>query len=54
MAHRYLGPEFGDRYLEATGGPAAREAALQVRVAMRPERWLTVDYAKEFSLEAGA
>jgi nitroimidazol reductase NimA-like FMN-containing flavoprotein (pyridoxamine 5'-phosphate oxidase superfamily) len=48
MASRYLGPEFGDRYLEATGGAAARKAATQLRVAMRPERWLTTDYAKQF------
>lgn len=47
MAHRYLGAEFGDQYIEATGGTAAR--ANNVLVKMRPERWLTVDYAKEFS-----
>jgi len=49
LAHRYLGPEFGDRYLEATGGSAAREDGAELRIALRPERWLTVDYAKEFS-----
>jgi nitroimidazol reductase NimA-like FMN-containing flavoprotein (pyridoxamine 5'-phosphate oxidase superfamily) len=47
LAHRYLGAEFGDQYIEATGGAAAR--ANSVLVKMRPERWLTVDYAKEFS-----
>ena len=47
MAHRYLGAEFGDRYIEATGGAEAR--ANNVLVKMRPERWLSVDYAKEFS-----
>jgi PPOX class probable F420-dependent enzyme len=43
LAHRYLGPELGERYLEATAG--AEESVL---VRIRPERWLTVDYAKEF------
>lgn len=47
LAHRYLGPEFGDQYIEATGG--AEERGDNVRIRMRPERWLTVDYAKEFS-----
>ena len=46
LAHRYLGPELGDRYIEATSGEAGRgEASL---LCMRPERWLTVDYAKQF------
>ena len=43
LAHRYLGRELGDRYLEATAG---EEESVVVRV--RPERWLTVDYAKQF------
>jgi nitroimidazol reductase NimA-like FMN-containing flavoprotein (pyridoxamine 5'-phosphate oxidase superfamily) len=51
MAHRYLGPEFGEQYLEATGGEAARREEVQLRIAMRPERWLTTDYGKQFSLE---
>jgi nitroimidazol reductase NimA-like FMN-containing flavoprotein (pyridoxamine 5'-phosphate oxidase superfamily) len=51
LAHRYLGSEFGDQYVEATGGAAAR--ADNVLVKMRPERWLTTDYAKEFSTEGG-
>ena len=42
LAVRYLGPELGDAYLAAT----APDAALDVAVRMRPERWLTVDYAK--------
>jgi nitroimidazol reductase NimA-like FMN-containing flavoprotein (pyridoxamine 5'-phosphate oxidase superfamily) len=46
LAHRYLGREFGDQYIEATGGPEARGDDVLVR--MRPERWLTVDYAKQF------
>ena len=47
MAHRYLGPELGDRYMEATA--SARDD--QVLVRMRPERWLSVDYAKQFAGE---
>jgi hypothetical protein len=54
LAYRYLGQEFGDRYLEATGGSAAREGETQLRIALRPERWLTVDYAKEFSPDGGS
>jgi nitroimidazol reductase NimA-like FMN-containing flavoprotein (pyridoxamine 5'-phosphate oxidase superfamily) len=45
LAHRYLGRDLGDRYVEETSG-ADREESVLVR--MRPERWLTVDYAKEF------
>jgi nitroimidazol reductase NimA-like FMN-containing flavoprotein (pyridoxamine 5'-phosphate oxidase superfamily) len=45
MAYRYLGPEFGDLYLAATEADAAEEVA----VRMRPERWRTVDYHKQFS-----
>jgi nitroimidazol reductase NimA-like FMN-containing flavoprotein (pyridoxamine 5'-phosphate oxidase superfamily) len=48
LAHRYLGRELGDRYVEETGGAGAR--ADNVRVKMRPERWLTTDYAKQFSV----
>jgi nitroimidazol reductase NimA-like FMN-containing flavoprotein (pyridoxamine 5'-phosphate oxidase superfamily) len=48
MARRYLGAELGDRYVEATSGE--REAAGSVVVRVRPERWLTVDYRKQFSL----
>lgn len=47
LAHRYLGPELGDRYIEATGGADGR--ADNVLIKMRPERWLTTDYSKEFS-----
>jgi uncharacterized protein len=44
LAHRYLGPALGDRYLaEASAGG---EQSIVVRV--RPERWLSVDYAKAF------
>jgi hypothetical protein len=48
MARRYLGAELGDRYVEATA--AEREAGGSVVVRVRPERWLTVDYRKQFSL----
>jgi len=47
LARRYLGRELGDRYLEATGGAEARAA--NIRVALRPERWLSTDYAKQYS-----
>jgi len=41
LARRYLGTELGDRYIEST-----RDLVGGVLVRMRPERWLTVDYAK--------
>lgn len=44
MAHRYLGVEFGDQYLESTAdGPPASV------YRMTPERWYTVDYAKDLA-----
>jgi hypothetical protein len=43
MAYRYLGQEFGDLYLAATAGREAQSCALR----MRPESWLTADFAKE-------
>jgi nitroimidazol reductase NimA-like FMN-containing flavoprotein (pyridoxamine 5'-phosphate oxidase superfamily) len=46
LAHRYLGRELGERYLEATGGADARGDNVVVR--MRPERWLSTDYGKQF------
>ncbi len=49
MAHRYLGPEFGDQYIEATGGAEGRVD--NVLIKMRPERWLTTDYSKQFSTD---
>jgi len=45
MAHRYLGKEFGDGYIEAT---RSEDGVDNILVRMRPERWLTVDYAKQF------
>ena len=44
MAHRYLGAQRGDRYIEMTRGEPGHAGSVVVR--MRPERWLTVDYAK--------
>jgi nitroimidazol reductase NimA-like FMN-containing flavoprotein (pyridoxamine 5'-phosphate oxidase superfamily) len=46
LAHRYLGKEIGDGYIEATGGAGSRAQSIVVR--MRPERWLTTDYSKQF------
>ena len=40
MAVRYLGEEMGAGYAQANAGNGS------VRVSIRPERWLTVDYAK--------
>src|SRR5215831_20739377 len=42
LAHRYLGTQRGDRYIEETRG----EYVGSVLVRMLPQRWLTVDYAK--------
>jgi PPOX class probable F420-dependent enzyme len=47
LAHRYLGRELGDGYIEQTGGSEGRAGNVLVR--MRPERWLTTDYSKQFS-----
>ena len=41
LARRYLGTELGDRHIEST-----RDMVGNMLVRMRPERWLTVDYAK--------
>jgi len=46
MARRYLGSELGDRYVEATSS----EAGESIVVRVRPERWLSVDYHKQFSV----
>jgi nitroimidazol reductase NimA-like FMN-containing flavoprotein (pyridoxamine 5'-phosphate oxidase superfamily) len=42
LARRYLGDEGGDRYVEST----ADTQGGGIRVAMRPSRWLSVDYGK--------
>ena len=43
LARRYLGTEVGDQYIAET----LAENADNLLVRVRPERWLTVDYAKE-------
>jgi hypothetical protein len=47
LARRYLGRELGDQYVAATAAEPGEDAS--VRVALRPERWLSVDYSKQFS-----
>jgi hypothetical protein len=44
LAQRYLGVNTGDRYIEQTRDASAQ--AEYVLIRMRPERWLTVDYAR--------
>ena len=41
MAHRYLGAEMGDMYVEGVEGGDSRV------YRMTPERWYTVDYSKD-------
>lgn len=45
LAERYLGAELGALYLEATAASAVDD----VTVRIRPERWWTVDYNKQFA-----
>jgi len=40
MAQRYLGEEMGNDYADANAGNSS------IHVTIRPQRWLTVDYAK--------
>jgi uncharacterized protein len=42
MAHRYLGAQMGETYLQMT----AAERTNTILVSVKPERWLTVDYTK--------
>ena len=42
LAHRYLGAEAGEAYITST----REEHVNNILVRMRPERWLTVDFAK--------
>ena len=44
MAQRYLGEQAGKDYAAALAGKYALGTA--IKVMLRPERWLTVDYAK--------
>lgn len=48
MAHRYLGQKLGDGYIEATRGDGDVDNIL---VKMRPQRWLTTDYSKQFAVD---
>ena len=48
MAQRYLGEDLGRQYVAATS--ADREAGHSVLVRIRPERWLTVDYKKQYQV----
>jgi PPOX class probable F420-dependent enzyme len=45
LAHRYLGSEIGEAYLEATRDESAGSAVY----VLRPTRWMTVDYGKQFA-----
>ena len=42
MAHRYLGEQMGEMYLQMT----ADERINSILVSVTPERWITVDYTK--------
>jgi PPOX class probable F420-dependent enzyme len=45
LAHRYLGRELGDQFVETEAGGDG------VVVRIRPERWLSVDYGKQHMFE---
>ena len=44
VAIRYLGPAGGEAYLKSTGATGAGSVLIRIK----PEHWLTVDYAKQF------
>ncbi len=44
VAHRYLGEQMGEMYLQMTAEERAEAANVLVRIT--PQRWLTVDYRK--------
>jgi len=44
LAYRYLGPEAGERYV--VDSAARREEGGDILVRIRPERWVSEDYAK--------
>lgn len=46
IAYRYLGQAMGDRYLREIG--ATSDPVGTVIVRMRPERWASADFAKQF------
>jgi uncharacterized protein len=41
LAHRYLGAEGADRYVEST----AADTEKMIMIRIRPERWLSQDYS---------
>ena len=45
LAHRYLGRELGDQYVESEAGGDS------ILVRIKPERWLSVDYGKQYRIE---
>ncbi len=51
LAHRYLGRERGDRYVQTPGGEVGHRGS--IRVTVRPESWLSVDYGKVGGAAAG-
>jgi nitroimidazol reductase NimA-like FMN-containing flavoprotein (pyridoxamine 5'-phosphate oxidase superfamily) len=46
MAERYLGPELGASYIQAIQGDPTNRPGVVVK--MRPEKWITSDFAKQF------
>jgi nitroimidazol reductase NimA-like FMN-containing flavoprotein (pyridoxamine 5'-phosphate oxidase superfamily) len=44
LARRYLGQELGDQYVAATRSETGGSCVVRIR----PERWLSVDYAKQY------
>ena len=46
IAQRYLGQQNGDAYIDATRDS---DPGGEIVVRIQPERWLTVDYAKQFA-----
>lgn len=44
LVYRYMGQERGDQFLSQLGGESAGTGDVLIR--MKPERWLTTDYAK--------
>ena len=44
LSYRYLGPEAGERYVVESA--ARREEGGDILVRIRPERWISEDYAK--------
>ncbi len=49
IARRYLGQEIGDRYIDATRAERTQE---EIVIRIRPERWLSADFAKRFAQQS--